>query len=146
MWHLVHTRIPCWSPVLFTRVHSPSFVEPESNTMSTICKCNIQILVRPFRSQWWRSVARWWKGAAFTEKMTVEFRSEEFTARNGEPRISEPNKQSNDPPPEFTDTKPSEFKSCRKKVTTVAFVHARSSSIARASWFEQADRPSLGCL
>ena len=28
----------------------------------------------------------------------------------------EPNKQSNDPPPEFTGTKPSEFKSYRKKV------------------------------
>ena len=27
----------------------------------------------------------------------------------------EPNKQSNDPPPEFTGTKPSELKSCHKK-------------------------------
>ena len=35
----------------------------------------------------------------------------EFTAVDVEPR-----KRSNDPPPEFTGTKPSEFKSCRKKV------------------------------
>ena len=30
--------------------------------------------------------------------------------------VSEPKKQGNDPPPEFTGTKSSEFKSCRKKV------------------------------
>ena len=35
----------------------------------------------------------------------------EFTAVD-----AEPNKPSNDPPPEFTGTKPSEFKSYRKKV------------------------------
>ena len=35
----------------------------------------------------------------------------EFTAMN-----AEPNKQSNDQPPKFTGTKPSEFKSYRKKV------------------------------
>ena len=52
----------------------------------------------------------------------------------------EPNKQSNDPPPVFTGTKPSEFKSFRKKV------HAQSSSVTRATCFEQADRPSMGCM
>ena len=52
----------------------------------------------------------------FTEKMNVEFEDEEFTAVDVESRGSETNKQSNDPPPEFTGTKPSEFKSYRKKV------------------------------
>ena len=39
-------------PVLFTRVHPPSFVEPESNTLSRLHKCNIHILVKLSRSQW----------------------------------------------------------------------------------------------
>ena len=68
-WHLVHTRIPCWSLVLFTRVHSSSFVEPESNTLSTLHKCNIHTLVRPSQSQSLRGDARWWKSAAVTEEM-----------------------------------------------------------------------------
>ena len=41
---------------------------------------------------------------------------EEFTAVDVESRTLDPKKQSNDPPPEFTGTKPSEFKSFRKKV------------------------------
>ena len=41
---------------------------------------------------------------------------DEFTAVDVELRGSQPNKQSNDPPPMFTGTKPSEFKSYRKKV------------------------------
>ena len=48
--------------------------------------------------------------------MNVEFEDEELTAVDVESRVSEPNKQSNDPPPEFTGTKPSEFKSYRKKL------------------------------
>ena len=48
--------------------------------------------------------------------MNVELEDEEFAAVDVESRGSEPNKQSNDPPPEFTGTKPSEFKSYRKKV------------------------------
>ena len=51
-----------------------------------------------------------WKGAAFTEKMNVEFQDEEYTAEDVESRISERNKQSNDPSPEVTGTQPSEFK------------------------------------
>ena len=93
-WHLVHRRIPCWPPVLFTRVHSPSFVEPASNTLSTLHECNIYILVKLFRSQWYRNDARWRKGAAFTEKMNVEFEDEEFTAADGGLRGSEPSMQS----------------------------------------------------
>ena len=71
-------------------------------------------LVRHSRSQWWRSVARWWKGAAFTEKVNVEHEDEEFA--DVDSRASEHNEQSNDPPPEFTGTQPSEFKSYREKV------------------------------
>ena len=52
----------------------------------------------------------------FTEKMNVEIEDEEFTALDGESRVSEPSQQSNDPPHEFTGTKPSEFKSYRQKV------------------------------
>ena len=48
--------------------------------------------------------------------MNAGFDDDEFTAVDVELRGSEPKKQSNDPPPEFTGTKPSEFKSCRKKV------------------------------
>ena len=48
--------------------------------------------------------------------MNAGFDDDEFTAVDVESRGSEPNKQSNDPPPEFTGTKPSEFKSYRKKV------------------------------
>ena len=48
--------------------------------------------------------------------MNAGFDDDEFTAVDLEARRSEPNKQSNDPPPEFTGTKPSEFKSYRKKV------------------------------
>ena len=43
--------------------------------------------------------------------MNAGFDDDEFTAVD-----AEPNKQSNDPPPEFTGSKPSEFKSYRKKV------------------------------
>ena len=53
---------------------------------------------------------------AFIEKVNVEFEDEEFTAVDVESRISEPNEQSNDPLPEFTGAKPSEFKSYRGKV------------------------------
>ena len=49
-----------------------------------------------------------------TEKMNVEHEDEEFV--DVESRGSEHNKQSNDPRPKFTGTKPSEFKSCRTKV------------------------------
>ena len=56
------------------------------------------------------------KGAAFTENTNAGFDDDEFTAVDVESRGSEPNKQSNDPPPEFTGTKPSAFKSYRKKV------------------------------
>ena len=48
--------------------------------------------------------------------MNAGFDDDESTAVDVESRGSEPNKQSNDPPPEFTGTKPSEFKSYRKKV------------------------------
>ena len=44
------------------------------------------------------------------------FDDDEFTAVDVESRGSEPKKQSDDPPPEFTGTKPSEFKSYRKKL------------------------------
>ena len=78
----------------------------------------------------------------FTEKMNAGFGDDEleFTAVD-----VEHNKQSNDPPPEFTGTKPSEFKSSRKKVT-LWLLFAHSSSVTRATCFEQVDRPSLGCL
>ena len=48
--------------------------------------------------------------------MNACFDDDEFTAMYVESRGSEPNKQSNDPPPEFTGTQPSEFKSYRKRV------------------------------
>ena len=48
--------------------------------------------------------------------MNVDLEDEEFAAVDVESRLSEFNKQSNDPPPELTGTKPSEFKSYRKKV------------------------------
>ena len=48
--------------------------------------------------------------------MNAGFDDDEFTAVDVEPRGSEPNKQSNDQPPEFTSTKPSDFKNYRKKV------------------------------
>ena len=48
--------------------------------------------------------------------MNAGFDDDDFTAVDVESRGSEPNKQSNDPPPEFTGTKPSEFKSYGKKV------------------------------
>ena len=48
--------------------------------------------------------------------MNAGFDDDELTAVDVESRGSEPNEQSNDPPPEFTGTKPSEFKSHRKKV------------------------------
>ena len=50
------------------------------------------MLVKPFRSQWKRSVA----GAAFTEKVNVEFEDEEFAAVDVKWQVSEPNEQSND--------------------------------------------------
>ena len=71
-------------------------------------------LVRHSRSQWQRSVARWWKGAAFTEKMNVKHENEKFV--DVESRGSGREKRNADPPPEFTGTKPSEFKSYRKKL------------------------------
>ena len=46
--------------------------------------------------------------------MNVEHEDEEFA--DVESRGSEYNKQNNDPPPEFTGTEPSEFKSYREKV------------------------------
>ena len=49
-------------------------------------------------------------------RRTLNFEDEEFTAVEGEPRESEPKKQSSDPPLEFNGTKPNEFKSCREKV------------------------------
>ena len=58
--------------------------------------------------------------------MNVEHEDEEFV--DVESRGSEHNKQSNDPPPEFTGTKPSELKSYRKKV---ASFHAHFSSVTR---------------
>ena len=60
--------------------------------------------------------------------MNVEHEDEEFTAVDVESRGSEHNKQSNDPPLEFTGTKPSEFKSCRKKVNC-GFFHTHSISV-----------------
>ena len=48
--------------------------------------------------------------------MNAGFGDDEFTAVDVESRGSEPNKQSKDPPPDFTRTTPSEFKSYRKKV------------------------------
>ena len=48
--------------------------------------------------------------------MNAGFDDDEFTAVDVELPGSEPIKQSNDPPPEFTGTKPSEFKCYRKKV------------------------------
>ena len=80
-------------------------------------------------------------GAAFTEKMNAGFEDDEleFTAVD-----VEPSKQSNDPPPEFTGTKPTEFKSQRKKVKLWLSVHAHSSSVARPTCLEHADRPQPG--
>ena len=71
------------------------------------------------------------KGAAFTAKMNAGFDDDEFTAVDVESRGSELNKQSNDPP-EFTGTKPSEFKSYRKKVKTVASFHANQYKTKRS--------------
>ena len=68
-------------------------------------------LVGYSRSQWQRSVARWWKGTAFAEKMNAEHEDEEFCGA-----ASGHTWQNNDPPPEFTGTKPSEFKNYREKV------------------------------
>ena len=48
--------------------------------------------------------------------MNVDFEDEEFTAVHVESRVSESIEQSNDPPPAFTGTKPSEFKSYRENV------------------------------
>ena len=67
--------------------------------------------------------------------MNVEHEDEEFV--DVESRGSEHNKQSNDTPPEFTGTTPSEFKSYRQKVETVASVHAHSSSVTRATCFRE---------
>ena len=84
------------------------------HTHPSLASCIDHHLVKLSQSQWWRSVARWWKGAAFTEKMNVELEDEEFAAVDVESRGSEPNEQSK--PPEFTGTKASEFKSYREKV------------------------------
>ena len=114
--HLACTRVPHSPAVLLTFVFCSVSVEPTSTTLSMLHWRCIHILVKLFRSQWWRSFARWRKGAAFTAKMNAGFDDDEFTAVDVESRGSEPNKQSNDPPPEFTGTKPSEFKSYRKNV------------------------------
>ena len=114
--HLVCTRFPHSLTVLLTLVFCSVSVEPTSSTLSTLHWHSIHILVKLFRSQWQRSIARWRKGAAFTAKMNAGFDDDEFTVVDVESRGSEPDKQSNDPPPEFTGTKPSEFKSYRKKV------------------------------
>ena len=92
-----------------------TIVEPESTTIEHKPRVHLRS-VKPFYSHWWRSVARSRKGAAFTEKMNVGTGDGEFTAVDVESRISEHEKRSNDPPPEFTGTKPSEFKSYRKKL------------------------------
>ena len=65
----------------------------------------------------------------------------EFTAVD-----AKPNKQSNDPPPEFTGTKPSEFKSYRKKVQLWLLFVRTPAQLQGTRVFEQVDRPSLGCL
>ena len=54
--------------------------------------------------------------------------------------------QSNDPPPEFIGTKPSEFKSYRKKMRLWILFTRNSSSVTRATCLEQADRSSIRCL
>ena len=56
-------------------------------TLSTLHECNIHILVKLSQPQWLRSDARWWKGAAFTEKMNAGFDDDEleFTAVDVEP-------------------------------------------------------------
>ena len=72
--------------------------------------------------------------------MNVGFDDDEFTAVDVESRGSGPNKQSNDPPPEFTGTEPSKFKSYRKKVKTWLLFTRTPAQL------QQVDRPSLGCL
>ena len=94
------------------RVPCSVSVEPTSTRLSTLHGRSIHIVVKLFRSQF----ARWRKGVAFTEKTNAGFGDDDFTAVDVESRGSEPNKQSSDPPPEFTGIKPSEFKSYRKKV------------------------------
>ena len=83
-----------------------------TTVLYTRATCSSSQLVGHSRSQWQRSVARWWKGAAFTEKMNGEHEDEEFVGL----RVSGHTKQNNDPPTEFTGTKPSEFKSYRENV------------------------------
>ena len=51
----------------------------------------------------------------FTEKMNPEHEDEEFMGL----RVSGHTRQNSDTPPEFTGTKPSEFKNYREKVTRV---------------------------
>ena len=58
----------------------------------------------------------------------------------------DPNKQSNDLPPEFTGTKPSEFKSYRKKVKLWLLFTRTPAQLQGPLVLKQADRPSLGCL
>ena len=65
----------------------------------------------------------------------------EFTAVDVEPK-----KQSNDPLPEFTGTKPSEFTSYRKKVKLWLLFTRTPAQLQGRTCFEQVDRPSLGCL
>ena len=81
--------------------------------------------------------------SVFTEKMNAGFDDDEleFTAVD-----VEPNKQSNDPPPEFTGAKPSEFKSYRKKVKLWLLFTRTPAHLQGPRVFEQVDRTSLGCL
>ena len=69
--------------------------------------------------------------------MNVEHEDEEFV--DVKSRGSEHNKQSNDPPPEFTGTQAERVQVSSQEDETVATVHAHSSSVARTTCFEQAD-------
>ena len=73
--------------------------------------------------------------------MNAEHKDEECVGL----RVSGHSRQNNDPPPEFTGTKPSEFKNHREKVK-LWLLFAHSSSATRATCYEQADRPNMGCL
>ena len=113
----VQTVVIQFAHALFTVLQSCSRVcpvlylsSPIQTTLSTLHVCNI-ITWRDIHDHSGSGASP--VGAAFTEKMNAGIEDDEleFTAVD-----VEPNKQSNDPPPEFTGTKPSEFKSYRKKV------------------------------
>ena len=78
--------------------------------------------------------------------MNAGFDDDEFTAVDVESRGSEQKKQSNDLPPEFTGTKPSETKSHRKKVKLWLLFTRTPAQLQGGTSFEQVDRPSLRCL